>query len=155
MERSFVAVKPDGVQRGLVGVILQRFERKGLKLMGLKLLQVSRERAERHYAEHKGKPFYEGLIDFITSGPVVAMVWEGPDAVHLCRQVIGATNPEKAEPGTIRFDFGLKMERNIIHGADSPANAEREMAIFFEPDELLSGYARNLDAWYVPDGWQD
>ena len=147
MERSFVAIKPDAVQRGLIGPIIQRFEQKGLKLVGLKLLQVTKERASKHYEEHIGKPFYEGLISFITSGPVVAMAWQGPNAVATCRQVIGKTKPADAEPGTIRFDYSMVMERNIIHGADSPENAEREIAIFFEKDELLGDWDRCTDKW--------
>lgn len=149
MERSFVAIKPDAVQRGLIGDIIQRFELKGLKLIGLKLLQVSQELAAQHYAEHKGKPFYDSLISFITSGPVVAMVWQGPKAVATCRQIIGKTKPEEAEPGTVRFDFGLMMERNVVHGADSPENAEREIAIFFGQDELLDEWDRCTDKWMM------
>jgi nucleoside-diphosphate kinase len=148
-ERSFVAVKPDAVQRGLVGAIISRFEQKGLKLVGLKLLQVPESMAAEHYKEHQGKPFYGGLIDFITSGPIVAMAWQAPNAVALCRSVIGATKPEAAAPGTLRFDYGLMQERNIVHGSDSPANAERELAIFFKPEELLGDWRRNIDSWLV------
>ncbi len=146
MERTYLMVKPDGVQRGLIGEIVARFERKGLKLAGAKLMQVSRERAERHYAEHKGKDFYEKLLQFITSGPVFAMVWEGDQAVAHCRALIGKTNSLEAAPGTIRSDFAVHTNFNLIHGADSLENAEREIAIFFSEDELVS-YDRAIQAW--------
>ncbi|MFB9277220.1 nucleoside-diphosphate kinase [Cohnella cellulosilytica] len=146
MERTYLMVKPDGVQRGLIGEIVARFERKGLKLIGAKLMQVSLERAERHYAEHKGKDFYENLLRFITSGPVFAMVWEGDQAVAHCRALIGKTNSLEAAPGTIRSDFAVHTNFNLIHGADSLDNAEREIAIFFSEDELVS-YDRAIQAW--------
>ncbi|QTH44856.1 nucleoside-diphosphate kinase [Cohnella sp. LGH] len=146
MERTYLMVKPDGVQRGLIGEIVGRFERKGLKLIGAKLMQVSVERAERHYAEHKGKDFYEKLLQFITSGPVFAMAWEGDQAVAHCRALIGKTNSLEAAPGTIRSDFAVHTNFNLIHGADSLENAEREIAIFFSDDELVS-YDKAIQAW--------
>lgn len=153
LERTFVAVKPDGVQRGLVGAIISRFEQRGLKLIGLKMLMVSQELASVHYGEHKGKPFYEGLVDFITSGPVVAMVWEGKNAIALARNSIGATNPASAAPGTIRGDMGVEIGRNLVHGSDGPESAVREVSIFFTDEELLTGWSRNIDPWVnSPDG---
>jgi len=147
VERTFVAVKPDGVQRGLVGEIISRFEKRGLKLIGLKLLEVTPELAERHYGEHIGKPFYEGLVKFITSGPVVAMAWEGKNAIHLARNVIGATNPANAAPGSIRGDLAMDIGRNAVHGSDGPESADREVSIFFRDSELLTGWSRNVDPW--------
>lgn len=146
MERTYLMVKPDGVQRGLVGEIISRFEKKGLKIVGLKMLQIPREMAETHYGEHKGKPFFGPLVDYITSSPVVAMVLEGKDAVSVAREMMGATNPLKAAPGTIRATYGMDIGRNIIHGSDSPASAEREINIFFNPEELTS-YNRAVDGW--------
>jgi len=146
MERTFLAVKPDGVQRGLVGEIIGRFEQKGFKLVGLKLMQVSRETAEQHYGEHKGKPFFNGLVDFITSGPIVAMAWEGKNVIATARAMMGATNPANAASGTIRGDFAADIGRNIIHGSDAPESAERELGIFFKPEELVS-WARANDTW--------
>ncbi|MFN3680332.1 nucleoside-diphosphate kinase [Thermosynechococcus sp.] len=137
MERTFLAIKPDGVQRGLVGMIIQRFEQKGYTLVGLKLMRVSRELAEQHYSEHKDKPFFAGLVNFITSGPVVAMVWEGRGVIAAARKLIGATNPLNAEPGTLRGDFGVDVGRNVIHGSDSPENAEREINLWFQTQELV------------------
>lgn len=145
-ERTYVMVKPDGVQRALVGEVIARLERKGLKLVGLKMIQVSRDLAETHYSAHRDKPFFPGLIEFITSGPVVAMVWEGERAVAVVRCLMGATDPLKAEAGTIRGDFGLDVGMNIVHGSDSPESAEREIALFFRPEELVS-YSRDLDRW--------
>lgn len=136
MARTFVMVKPDGVRRGLVGTVIERFERKGLGIKALKLMQIDRELAGRHYAEHREKPFYGELIDFITSGPVVAMVLEGRDAVVVARTVMGATDPVKADPGTVRGDFGLEITANIVHGSDSPESAEREIGLYFSPAEL-------------------
>jgi nucleoside-diphosphate kinase len=136
MERTFIAVKPDGVQRGLVGTILKKFEEKGYKLVGLKLMQVSEELAQTHYGEHKGKPFFDGLVNFITSGPVVAFVLEGNDVVVTARKIIGATKPSDSAIGTIRGDYGVDIGRNIIHGSDSPESAEREIALWFKPEEL-------------------
>jgi nucleoside-diphosphate kinase len=138
MERTFLAVKPDGVQRGLVGNIISRFEAKGFQLVGLKMLKVSRELAESHYGEHKEKPFFPGLVEFITSGPVVAMVWEGKGAIATARKIIGATNPLNADNGTIRGEFGVDVGRNIIHGSDAPETAQKEIALWFSPEELSS-----------------
>ncbi|MFC5467768.1 nucleoside-diphosphate kinase [Cohnella suwonensis] len=146
MERTYLMVKPDGVERGLIGEIVGRFERKGLKLVGAKLMKVSLERAERHYAEHKGKDFYERLLQFITSGPVFAMVWEGDQAVGLTRAMIGKTNALEAAPGTIRSDFAIHTNFNLIHGSDSPENADREIRIFFDEEELLS-YDKAIQVW--------
>lgn len=131
-------VKPDGVKRQLVGELVSRIEKKGLKLVGLKLMQIPRELAERHYGEHQGKPFFEGLVNFITSGPVVAMVLEGENAISEWRKMMGATNPKDAAPGTIRGDFATIIDENVAHGSDAPETAEREIGIFFKPDELLS-----------------
>ncbi|HEY9752342.1 MAG TPA: nucleoside-diphosphate kinase [Coleofasciculaceae cyanobacterium] len=138
MERTFLAIKPDGVQRKLVGEIIRRLEAKGFTLVGLKLLTVSSELAAAHYGVHKDKPFFAGLVDFITSGPVVAMVWEGEGVIASARKLIGATNPLNAEPGTIRGDLGANIGRNIIHGSDAPETAETEIALWFKPEELAS-----------------
>jgi len=146
MQRTLVLVKPDGVQRALVGAIIARLERRGLKLLGLKMMQISKDVAARHYAEHQGKPFYDGLIAFITSGPVVAMIWEGREAVSLVRSLMGATDPLKAAPGTIRGDLALDPGMNLIHGSDSPGRAETEIALFFESRELHE-YERTTDRW--------
>lgn len=146
MERTYLMVKPDGVQRGLVGQIISRFEQRGYKIVGLKMMQIPREVAEKHYGEHAGKPFFAGLVDFITSGPVVAMVVEGKDVVTTAREMMGATNPLKAASGTIRATFGVDVGRNIIHGSDSLASAEREIGIFFHPEELVD-YGRAIDTW--------
>lgn len=146
MERTLVLLKPDAVQRKLVGRIISRMEEKGLKIVGLKMIQVSRELAEKHYAEHREKPFYPELVSFINSAPVVAMVVEGPKAVEVVRKMMGKTNPLEAEPGTIRGDFGLSVTMNLIHGSDSPASAAREIALFFRDDELLS-YNTADSAW--------
>jgi nucleoside-diphosphate kinase len=146
MERTFIAVKPDGVQRGLVGTILKKFEEKGYKLVGLKLMQVSAELAQTHYGEHKGKPFFDGLVNFITSGPVVAFVLEGNDVVVTARKMIGATKPSDSPIGTIRGDYGVDIGRNIIHGSDSPESAEREIALWFKPEEL-SDWTPTISTW--------
>ncbi|HLF78525.1 MAG TPA: nucleoside-diphosphate kinase [Dehalococcoidia bacterium] len=146
MERTLILVKPDAMQRGLAGEILARLERRGLRIVGLKLLQVDRALAERHYGEHVGKPFYEGLVAYITSCPIVAAVLEGTDAVEAVRNSMGKTNPRDAAPGTIRGDFGLEIGRNLIHGSDSLASAEREVALFFAANELQS-YTRDVDRW--------
>lgn len=146
MERTFLAIKPDGVQRGLVGEIISRFESKGFTLVGLKLMNVSREKAEQHYGEHKEKPFFAGLVDFITSGPVVAMVWEGKGVVASARKMIGATNPLNSEPGTIRGDYGIDIGRNIIHGSDAVETAQREIALWFSDSEL-AGWEPTLTKW--------
>ncbi len=138
MERTFLAIKPDGVQRKLVGEIIRRFEAKGFTLVGLKLLNVSRELAETHYGVHRERPFFAGLVEFITSGPVVAMVWEGDGVIASARKIIGATNPLNAEPGTIRGDFGANVGRNLIHGSDAPETAQQEISLWFKEDELVS-----------------
>ncbi|MGD1865054.1 MAG: nucleoside-diphosphate kinase [Phormidesmis sp.] len=131
MEKSFIMIKPDGVQRGLVGDIISRFETKGFKLVGLKQMEVSRELAEAHYAVHKERPFFKGLVDYIISAPVVAMVWEGEGGIASARKLIGATNPLESEPGTIRGDYGITIGRNIIHGSDAPETAESEIKLWF------------------------
>jgi nucleoside-diphosphate kinase len=146
VERSLVLVKPDGVQRGLVGEVIARLERRGLRLAGAKFMQVSRTLAEEHYAIHKGKPFYDGLIAYITSAPVMALVWEGPNAVALIRQTMGATRPGEAAPGTIRHDFALEVGRNLTHASDSPENGEKESALWFSKDEIVS-WSRDVDRW--------
>jgi nucleoside-diphosphate kinase len=135
-ETTFLAVKPDGVQRNLVGEIIGRLERRGYQLIGLKFLSVSKELAEAHYGEHKGKPFFDGLVKFITSGPVVAMVWQGKGVIATARQMIGATNPLNSAPGTIRGDFAVETGRNIIHGSDSVDSSKREISLWFRPEEL-------------------
>jgi len=142
VERTLVLVKPDSVKRGLVGAIVARFEQKGLKIVGAKLLHVPPETAARHYAEHEGKPFYPGLVQHITSGPVLALALEGRSAIAVVRLLTGATNPQTAAPGTIRGDFGLAMTPNLVHASDAPASAERELALYFTPKEL-SEYARS------------
>ena len=146
MERSLVLVKPDGVQRALIGEVISRLERRGLKLVAARFMQVSRELAEAHYAVHKGKPFYNGLIDYITSAPVMAMVWEGPNAVAAIRQTMGATRPWEAAPGTVRHDFALEVGRNITHASDSPENGQAEAALWFKPAELVE-WGREVDKW--------
>jgi nucleoside-diphosphate kinase len=146
MQRTLVIVKPDGVQRGLAGPILSRLESRGLKLVGLKLVQVSQDLAARHYAEHLGKPFYEGLLQYITSAPVIVACVEGTSAVQMVRNTVGATNPLNAVPGTIRGDFALDIGRNLIHASDAPETADRELALWFSPDELVS-YQRETDRW--------
>ncbi|MGB0564236.1 MAG: nucleoside-diphosphate kinase [Spirulinaceae cyanobacterium] len=138
MERTFLMIKPDGVQRGLVGNVIQRIETKGFKLVGLKLMSVSRELAEQHYDVHKERPFFAGLVEFIISSPVVAMVWEGDGVVASARKLIGATNPLNAEPGTIRGDYGVNMGRNLIHGSDAIETAQREIALWFTEAELTT-----------------
>ena|SRR5579864_5722856 len=148
MQRSLVIVKPDGVQRGLASEILARLERRGLKLVGLKLIQMSAELAEQHYGVHKGKSFYEGLVFYITSGPVVVAAFEGPGAIAIIRATMGATNAAEAAPGTIRGDLAIQIGRNLVHGSDSPESAEKEVALFFGPGELLS-YRRDVDRWIV------
>ena len=137
MERTFIAIKPDGVQRNLVGEIISRFESKGFTLVGLKMLKPSQELAESHYAVHKERPFFKGLVDFITSGPLVAMVWEGEGVVAAGRLMIGATNPLTSNPGTIRGDFGVSIGRNIIHGSDAVETAQSEIALWFKDEELV------------------
>ena len=146
MERTLVIVKPDGVQRGLIGPLLSRLEARGLKIVGLKLVQVSQDLAARHYAEHEGKPFYPGLLKYITSAPVIVACVEGTSAVQMVRNSVGATNPLNAAPGTVRGDLALDIGRNLIHASDAPETADRELALWFSEDELVS-YARELDRW--------
>lgn len=148
MNRTLILVKPDGVQRGLIGKIIDRFEGRGLKLIAMKLMQMSGELAARHYAEHEGKDFYEGLVSYITSGPVVAMVWEGKDAVSAARSTMGVTKPVEASPGTIRGDFGLDVGRNLVHGSDSEESAVREIDLFFDREEFVS-WQRDGERWIV------
>ena len=136
-ERTFAMVKPDGVRRNLAGTLIKRIEDRGFRIVGLKLMQISRETAEQHYGEHEGKPFFNGLVDFITGGPVVAMVLEGENAILEWRKMMGATNPKDAAPGTVRGDFALTIDENVAHGSDAPATAEREIGIFFSTAELL------------------
>ncbi len=138
MERTFIMIKPDGVQRNLVGEIVKRFEQKGFTLAGLKLMQVSRELAEKHYDVHKERPFFNGLVEFIISSPVVAMVWQGEGVVASARKLIGSTDPLAAEPGTIRGDFGIDIGRNIIHGSDAIETAQREICLWFSDDEICA-----------------
>jgi nucleoside-diphosphate kinase len=146
LERTLVLVKPDGVQRGLIGEIIGRFERRGLRLVGMKFVWASEELAERHYAPHKGKPFYPGLIRFITSGPVVAMVWEGTQAIEKVRKMMGKTKPAEADLGTIRGDLAMDMGQNLVHGSDGPETSATEIAIWFSPEELVE-WARSIDTW--------
>lgn len=148
MEKTLVLVKPDGVQRGLVGEVISRLERRGLRLVAAKFLQVSTELAESHYGVHKGKSFYDGLIRYITSAPVMAMVWEGPKAVAAVRQTMGSTRPTEAAPGTLRHDFALEVGRNLTHASDSPENGELEVALWFKPAELVQ-WERDLDRWIL------
>ena len=147
-ERTLVLVKPDGVQRGLAGEIIGRFERTGLQIAGMKLMLISEDLAGRHYAEHRGMFFYAGLISFITSSPVVALVLEGPNAISITRKMMGGTDPSSAEPGTIRGDLGIDMGRNLIHGSANLEDAEREVALFFEDSEMVS-YNRATQPWIV------
>ncbi|MGA9097548.1 MAG: nucleoside-diphosphate kinase [Methanotrichaceae archaeon] len=146
MERTFVMVKPDGVQRGLVGEIIQRIEEKGFKIVAMKLVTMSREKAEEHYAEHRGKKFFGDLVGFITSGPSVSMVVEGRGAIAAMRKMNGSTNPADAGPGTIRGDFGIETGRNVVHGSDSTASAAREIALHFDKSEIF-GYNRIDETW--------
>ncbi|WP_040928140.1 nucleoside-diphosphate kinase [Nosocomiicoccus massiliensis] len=148
MERTFLMIKPDGVQRNLIGPIVERLENKGFKIVGAKLMQVSDELAKTHYGEHSEKPFFGELVDFITSGPVFAMVLEGENIISTARLVVGATNPQEATPGTIRGDFGLTVGKNIIHGSDSPESAEREINLFFDESELIDYSLINKDWIY-------
>ncbi|MEG4343719.1 nucleoside-diphosphate kinase [Microcoleus sp. A003_D6] len=148
MERTFLAIKPDGVQRGLVGEIIGRFEAKGFTLVGMKLITASRELAEQHYGVHKERPFFAGLVNFITSGPMVAMVWEGDGVVASARKIIGATNPLNSEPGTIRGDLAVNVGRNIIHGSDAVETATQEISLWFKEEEL-SSWTPCLTPWIV------
>lgn len=146
MEKTFLMVKPDGVQRELIGEIVKRFETKGYKLAGAKLMQVSNQLAETHYSEHKERPFFGELVDFITSGPVFAMVWEGENVIATARKMMGKTNPLEADPSTIRGDFGISVGKNIIHGSDSAESAEREISLFFTENEIVS-YEKQANNW--------
>jgi nucleoside-diphosphate kinase len=149
-ERTLVLVKPDGVQRGLVGEVMGRLERRGLHLVGAKFMRITEELAGRHYAEHQGKPFYDGLVAFITSGPVMAMVWEGPGAVAMVRTMMGATKPADSAPGTIRGDLAVSLGMNVIHGSDSPERGLQEVDLFFEPSELVE-WTSASKSWTVED----
>jgi nucleoside-diphosphate kinase len=146
LERTLVLVKPDGVQRGLIGETVSRLERRGLRLVAARFLQISKNLAERHYAIHKGKSFYDGLISYITSGPVMAMVWEGPNAIAAVRQTMGATRPIEASPGSFRHDFGLEVGRNLTHASDSVETAEAEIELWFNSTDLVE-WSRDLDQW--------
>ncbi len=151
MQKTFVMLKPDAVQRNLIGEIIRRFEKKGLKLVALKMLQISKELAEKHYAEHQGKPFFEGLVAFITSGPVVAMIWEGKGAVGVVRKMLGNTNPQEASCGTLRGDHALFTGNNVVHGSDSLESAARETSLFFSAGEIMD-YTKSTDYWiYGPE----
>ncbi|HEY6609020.1 MAG TPA: nucleoside-diphosphate kinase [Candidatus Limnocylindria bacterium] len=150
MQRTLVLAKPDAVQRGLIGEIIGRFERKGLKVVGLRLVTVPRELAEEHYAVHQGKPFYPGLVEFITSGPVAAIALEGPDAIAVVRRMVGKTMPNEAEPGTIRGDLGVSGLRNLIHASDAPETASAELELWFGAEALVD-YGREIDAWIVAE----
>jgi nucleoside-diphosphate kinase len=148
VERTLVIIKPDGVQRQLIGPIVTRLERRGLKIVAMKLMQVSQDLARKHYAVHEGKPFYEPLIDYITSAPVVVMVVEGPHGIEVTRNTMGATNPVSAAPGTIRADYGLEIGRNLVHGSDGPETAAAEIALWFDQGEIVS-YQRDIDRWIL------
>ena len=144
-ERTFVAIKPDGVKRGFIGKIIERFENKGFKIVAMKLLQVTPELASKHYAEHQGKPFYNRLVHYIPSGPIVAMAIEGYEAIQSVRHIVGATDPQKADVGTIRADFAQVMEYNIIHASDSPESAAREIGLYFKPEEIYDNWQSMLE----------
>lgn len=146
LEQTFVFVKPDGVQRGLIGEVIARLERRGLKMVAAKFMAMSQELAEQHYAIHEGKPFYKGLLKYVTSAPVMAMVWEGPQAVEAVRQTMGATRPVEAAPGSVRHDFGLMVGRNITHASDSVENAQKEIELWFNSEELVP-WERAIDDW--------
>ena len=146
MERTLVLVKPDGVQRGLIGEVINRLERRGLRMVAARFMPVTLQLAETHYAIHKGKPFYDGLIRYITSAPVMAMVWEGPNAVAAIRQTMGSTRPTEAAPGSLRHDFALEVGRNLTHASDTVENGEKEVALWFRPDELVA-WSRDTDRW--------
>ncbi|WP_040228353.1 nucleoside-diphosphate kinase [Bhargavaea cecembensis] len=146
MEKTFLMVKPDGVQRNLIGEIVSRFEKKGFQLVGAKLMQIPQELAEEHYGEHKERPFFGELTEFITSGPVFAMVWEGENVIATARLMMGATNPKESAPGTVRGDYAVTVGKNIIHGSDSPESAEREIGLFFKEEELVS-YDKQINNW--------
>ena len=149
-ERTLILVKPDGMQRGLAGEIISRLESRGLRIVGVRMLRVDEALAKRHYAEHEGKPFFDGLIDYITSSPIIAAVLEGTRAIEAVRKTMGATNPAEAEPGTIRGDLGVELGRNLIHGSDGPDSAAREIALFFDESQLFD-YERDVDRWIFED----
>jgi nucleoside-diphosphate kinase len=146
MERSLVLIKPDGIQRGLAGEIISRLERKGLKIVAVKMLHMDKALAQRHYTVHKGKAFFDGLVNFITSSPIIAIIFQGKNAVEIIRQAMGETDPAKAKPGTIRGDFGIDIGHNLIHGSDSVGNASKEINLFFSEKEILD-YDRGIDKW--------
>jgi nucleoside-diphosphate kinase len=146
LERTLILIKPDAMQRGLSGEIITRFERRGLRIVAMRLLKVDKAMAKRHYGEHVGKPFFDGLVDYITSSPIIAAVFEGTNAVAAARQLMGSTRPTEAAPGTIRADFGLEVGRNLVHGSDSVASARREIDIFFS-GQRISSWSRNVDTW--------
>lgn len=146
MEKTFLMVKPDGVQRNLIGEVVSRFEKKGFQLVAAKMMTIPKELAEEHYAEHKERPFFGELVGFITSSPVFAMVWQGDEVISTARQMMGATNPKEAAPGTIRGDYGIQVSQNIIHGSDSTESAEREMALFFNEEEI-NAYEKAVNKW--------
>ena len=150
MEHTLIVIKPDAVQRGLIGQIVHRFERRGLRVTAMKFLQITKDLAQRHYAVHKGKPFYGPLVDYISSGPVVVMILEGKNAIQVARRTMGATNPVEADPGTIRADFGLEIGRNLVHGSDGPETADLEISIFFDETEIVA-WKRDLDRWISED----
>lgn len=147
IERSLIIAKPDAVQRGLTGEIIKRFEQRGLRIIGMKFIHMTEDLAKKHYADHDGKPFFAGLVEYITSGPVVVMALEGTNTILATRTTIGATKPFEAAAGTIRGDFALEIGRNLVHGSDSPENGEKEIANFFSAEELLSGWERSTDGW--------
>jgi nucleoside-diphosphate kinase len=147
-ERTLILIKPDGVQRALIGRMVDRYEQRGLRIVGMKMLHVSRELAEQHYDVHREKPFFRGLIEFITSGPLVAMAVEGPNAIAVCREINGATRPLQAAPGSIRGDLALDTGHNLVHGSDSPETAARELGLWFKPEELVD-YERAVDHWIL------
>ena len=146
MQQTFLAIKPDGVQRGLIGKIISRLEEKGFKLVGMKLMKVTNELAQKHYGEHKDKPFFKGLVSFITSGPIVAMVWEGKNIISALRKMMGKTNPADAELGTVRGDFAVDIGKNVVHGSDSEESAKREIALFFKEEELIN-WEQEIQKW--------
>jgi len=150
VERTLVLIKPDGVQRNLIGTIIGRLESRGLQLTAAKFIQVTESLAREHYKVHQGKPFYEGLIRYITSAPVMAMVWEGPEAIRAVRQTMGATNPLQAEPGSIRHDYAIMMSRNLTHASDSPESAESEISLWFTPSEIVN-WQRDAENWFTGD----
>tara|TARA_Y100000814_G_scaffold293323_1_gene274414 strand:- start:2490 stop:2942 length:453 start_codon:yes stop_codon:yes gene_type:complete len=150
MEKTLILLKPDSLQRGLSGEIISRFEKKGFKIIGMKLIKVSKDLAETHYSEHKGKPFFEDLVAFITSSPIIAMVIETQNAINIARNMMGSTNPIDALPGTIRGDFGISVEYNIIHGSDSETSAKKEISLFFNEKELIE-YSKPIQKWITGD----